>query len=86
MGAPADLEARIKRIIVERLFLEIDAAELESAASLTETYGVDSVRLFDMVVGMEDVFGISFEDEELALDNFDTVTAIAARVRAKLGE
>ncbi len=81
---PADLENRIKQILVERLFLEISPESLPAGESLTENHGVDSVRLFDMVVGLEEDFAISFEDEELTIDNFDTVHAIAERVRQKL--
>ena len=83
---PDNLEARIKEIIVERLFLEIAPADLGGADSLTETYGVDSVMLFDMVVGLEADFDVSFEDEELSIENFDTVAAVAARVTAKIEE
>jgi len=81
---PADLKDRIKAVLVERLFLDIDPATLDPAESLTEAHGVDSVRLFDMVVGLEEDFDISFEDEELVLDAFDTVNAVAERVQAKL--
>jgi len=81
---PADLENRIKQILVERLFLEITPESLSSNESLTENHGVDSVRLFDMVVGLEEDFEISFEDEELTIDNFDTVSAIAQRVKQKM--
>ncbi len=79
-----ELAKRIKEILVERLFLDVDPASLDSAQSLTESYGVDSVRLFDMVVGLEEDFSVSFEDEELTIENFDTVAAIAGRVREKL--
>jgi acyl carrier protein len=79
-----ELAGRIREIIVERLFLEIEPDDIGEDDSLTDAYGVDSVRLFDMIVGLEEDFGVSFEDEELKLKNFDTVGAIAARVAAKL--
>ncbi len=82
--APENLEERIREILVERLFLEVEPAAIGADESLTETYGIDSVRLFDMVVGLEEDFGISFEDTELDIPGFDTVTAIARRVREKL--
>lgn len=81
---PDDLEQRIKEIIVERLFLEIEPDQLEDNASLTDAHGVDSVRLFDMIVGLEEDFEVSFEDEELVIENFDTVENIADRIREKL--
>ncbi len=85
MSQPLEaIEGRIKEIIIASLFLDIDTDGLDATESLTETYGVDSVRLFDMIVGMEEAFQISFEDEELLLENFDTVRAITDRVRDKL--
>lgn len=84
-AAENELSTTIKRIVVERLFLEVAPEKLGANESLTDAYGVDSVRLFDLIVGMEDEFGISFEDDELLLDNFDTVEAIAKRVRDKQG-
>lgn len=78
-----DLQSRIKSIIVERLFLDVEPDELDAGESLTDAHGIDSVRLFDVVVGLEEDFDISFEDDELTLDNFDTVQAITQRVTEK---
>ncbi|MBN2712021.1 MAG: acyl carrier protein [Planctomycetes bacterium] len=81
---PENIEQHIKEIIVERLFLDISPEDLSSDESLTDEHGVDSVRLFDMIVGLEEDFEISFEDEELMLKNFDTVKSIAERVGEKI--
>lgn len=80
---PNELEARIAEIIVERLFLPVDPADIALEESLTIRHGVDSVRLFDMVVGMEDDFEVTFEDDELNIENFDSILKIAASIRAK---
>ncbi|MFW5858117.1 MAG: acyl carrier protein [Planctomycetota bacterium] len=82
--APANLQDRIAEIMVERLFLDIEPSEVAPEESLTLKYGVDSVRLFDMVVSMEDDFEISFEDDELTLDNFDTLARVTANVKEKI--
>ncbi|MFH0910683.1 MAG: acyl carrier protein [Planctomycetota bacterium] len=78
-----DLEGRIAELMVERLFLKVPARSIGREESLTLKYGVDSVRLFDLVVGMEEDFGVSFADDELTLPNFDTLARIASRIRAK---
>lgn len=80
---PDDLEQRIAEIIVDRLFLDCEPDDMGADESLTLKYGVDSVRLFDMVVGLEDDFDVSFEDDELSLENFDSISRIAERVREK---
>jgi len=79
-----DLDIRIKTVLVERLFLDVQPEAIGSTESLTEAYGVDSVRLFDMIVGLEEDFDVSFADDELTVANFDTVEAILVRVREKM--
>lgn len=78
------VEGTIKEIIVERLFLKIRPDEIEDETLLMETLGVDSVSVFEIVVGLEEVFGISFEDEEFQIEKFRTVRSIADHVRTKL--
>ena len=83
---PEDLIDQIRKIAVDRLFLSIAPEELIVDESLTDSYGIDSVRLFDMVVGLEDDFEISFADQELKIENFDTINDIAKKVAEKIGE
>ena len=78
------IEQTIKEIIVERLFLKIQPGEIADDALLMETLGVDSVSVFEIVVGLEEVVGISFEDDEFHIEKFQTVRSIADVVREKL--
>jgi len=84
MGEPDDLPMRVKAIAVERLALGVEPENLDPKAGLADAHGVDSVRLFDLIVGLEVDFGVSFEDRELKLANFATIDDIVARIRAKL--
>jgi acyl carrier protein len=82
----AELKKRVAEIMVERLFLTVKPEDIKDDESLTLKYGIDSVRLFDMVVGMEDDFDVSFEDEELTLENFDSLSRIVSSLSEKMGE
>lgn len=82
----ADIETRLKKIIVERLFLNIPPEQIENDKSLTTTYGIDSVSLLELVVGMEEEFGISVADTDFKISNFDTVSALSNFVRERLEE
>lgn len=75
---------RIKEMIVERLFLSIQPQTIPDDTNLMETLGIDSVQVFELVVGCEDVFGISFEEEDFDITAFQTVSAIASVVEKKL--
>ena len=54
-----ELKTNIKNMIVERLFLSVVPGEIPDDAPLMETFGIDSVALFELVVGLEEEFGVS---------------------------
>ena len=83
--ADAELKQQIKEMIVERLFLDVDPAAIGDDESLMESYEIDSVNLFEIVVGMEEQFGISFEDDDFTVDLFATVNSLAEFVDQKRG-
>ncbi|MBL7206705.1 MAG: acyl carrier protein [Candidatus Aenigmarchaeota archaeon] len=78
------VEDQLKEMIVDRLFLQISPDEIGDETDLVETHEVDSVQLLEIVMGLEEVFGVSFDDEEFSLEIFATVSSIADAVRAKL--
>jgi acyl carrier protein len=83
---PENLKQQLKDMIVERLFLKVEAETVPDDANLMETYGIDSVMLFEIVVGLEDEFGISLEEEDFSVEAFSTVNGIAELVARKRGD
>lgn len=79
----ADNKSQIKKMIVERLFLDVEPDDIGDDAPLMETYGIDSVALFELVVGLEDEFGVVMEDVDFQIDTFKTVNSINAFVEEK---
>ncbi len=77
------LKQQIKEMIVERLFLDADPDAMADDEKLMENYDIDSVNLFEIVVGLEEQFGISFEDEDFSVDLFATVNNLAEYVEQK---
>ncbi|MFP4058352.1 MAG: acyl carrier protein [Candidatus Brocadiia bacterium] len=80
------IEDQLKEMIVERLFLSVDPQEIADDDILMEKFEIDSVRLFEIVIGLEEVFDISLEDDEFSIERFESVKAIADLVREKLGQ
>lgn len=78
------INEKLKVMIVERLFLSITPAEIPDDANLMKTLGVDSVQIFELVVGCEEAFGITFEEGDFDITAFQTVNSIAEVVRKKL--
>lgn len=82
--ASAEMKSEIKSLLVERLFLRVKPEDIPDEAPLLETLGIDSVALFELVVGLEDVYGLTFEEDEFRLSLFQNVESIANFVENKL--
>lgn len=79
-----DLKDRIKRLIVERLKLETDPAEIGDDDPLFgEGLGLDSIDALELVLGLEQEFGVKIEDEEVGGEALASVSALATFVREK---
>jgi acyl carrier protein len=81
-----ELTERIKELVVECLFLDVEPSSIGNDENLMEAYSVDSVNLFEIVVALEDDYEISFEDEDFDVDTFSTVASIAELVKRKRAE
>lgn len=85
MSEAAKLKPQIKQMIVERLFLEVEPEQISDEENLMEAYDIDSVNLFEIVVGLEEVFDVSLEDADFSLETFSTVNNIADYILQKRG-
>lgn len=83
MAASDQLKQDIKEMIVERLFLNVAPEDIEDEANLMEEYNIDSVNLFEIVVGLEEVFDVSMEDTDFSVETFSTVQNIAEYVESR---
>lgn len=81
-----DLKLQLKKMIVERLFLNVAPEDIEDEENLMDEYNIDSVNLFEIIVGLEDEFGIQLEEEDFNVETFSTVSNIAGFVQSKRGE
>ena len=62
MAGVEGLEEKVKKIIVDQL--GVDAAEGTSEASFIEDLGADSLDTVELVMALEEEFGIEIPDEE----------------------
>ncbi len=86
MSDAGELTQHIKELVVECLFLDVDPSSIKDDENLMEAYSVDSVNLFEIVVALEDDYGISFEDEDFDVETFSTVGSVAELVKRKQAE
>ncbi len=78
------IEDRIKTMLTERFIVGGPPGEIDETGSLIDLYGVDSVSMLEMIVGLEEEFGIAVGDADFALERFQSVKAIADFVRDRL--
>ena len=77
------IEDRLKQMLVDRMILKLNPESIDENKSLTDEYGIDSVCVLEMVVGIEELFGITIEDEDFTLQNFKTLKSIADYIRKR---
>jgi acyl carrier protein len=77
MTTPENLKQEVKRLIVDRLRLEIDPNEIDDEAPLFgDGLGLDSIDALELVVGLEQTFGITVPDEDVGREAFASVNAL----------
>ena len=79
-----ELAAKVKDLIVRRLKLEIDPASIQDDAPLFgEGLGLDSIDALELVLGLEQEFGIKVQDEEVGVKAFASVNALCDFIEQK---
>lgn len=78
------LAPRVKDLIVRRLKLDIDPGSIQDDAPLFgEGLGLDSIDALELVLGLEQEFGIKVEDEEVGVKAFASVNALVDFIEQK---
>jgi len=84
MTVDTTLKTELKELIVSRLKLEMSTDEIEDAAPLFgEGLGLDSIDALELVLALEQKYGIKVEDEEVGKRIFASIDALAAYVDEK---
>ena len=82
----AELRSKIKHLIVDRLKLEVAPEAIEDQQPLFgEGLGLDSIDALELVLGIEQEFGVKVEDEEMGQEALSSVATLAEFVSAKRG-
>jgi acyl carrier protein len=75
--------ADVRAAVVETLGIEDRADTLDAATPLTSIPELDSLAVVELIVELEQRFGITVEDEDVTAEVFETIGSLAAFVDAK---
>ena len=84
-NAREDTRGRFKEYIVGNFMSSGGEKSLRDDASLLEEGIMDSTGVLDLVMFIEETFGIAVKDEELIPENLDSVNKLVAFVERKTG-
>ena len=80
------VETSIRRYVLEAFLFTEDESQLSNNASFLEEGIVDSTGVLELVMFVEETFGITVKDEEVVPENFDSVERLARYVRLRMQE
>lgn len=76
------MEDQLKELIVDRLFLDIAPGDINTDTELSE-YGVDSFYLLEIIVAIEELFAIRFEQEDINSETLKSIASLCQCIKAK---
>ena len=83
MPTPNEIREKVRGFILESYMAGLDPAQLKDDVSLERAHIVDSARVLELILFLEETFGFEVTNDEATPDNFDTVDAIVKYVGEK---
>lgn len=79
------IESKIRSYILENYLFTDDESELDSNDSFLEKGIIDSTGVLEIILFLEEEFTIKVADEEMVLENLDSVSNIVNFIEKKQG-
>ncbi len=76
---------QVRDFILENLLFTDDRSAIDDDESLLDKGIIDSTGIMEVIMFIEERFGIQVRDEEMIPENLDSVSNIAAYVARKTG-
>lgn len=73
----------LKQLVVEATQVNIDPSSISDSANLFNDCGLDSTSVIDLVLSIEDRFGISIDEDELVVTLFQNLSELCSLIDAK---
>lgn len=79
-----DIKAQVRQYIAKNLLFSDNGFTYADDASFLEEGIIDSLGVMELVLFIEEKFGVKVKDEELTPDNFDSVNKLASYIQGRL--
>jgi len=73
----------LKQLVVEATQVNIDPSSISDSANLFNDCGLDSTSVIDLVLSIEDRFGVSIDEDELVVTLFQNLSELCSLIDAK---
>lgn len=78
-----EIREQIKAYIAETFLFSNDGFNLGDGDSLLDEGVIDSMGVLELIMFVEETFGISVEDEEIKPENFDSINNLHQYIQQK---
>jgi acyl carrier protein len=79
-----EIEAQVRKYVAQNLLFSDNGFEYDDDVSFLQEGIVDSVGVLELVLFVEETFGVNVNDQEITPDNFDSVNKLANYIRSKV--
>jgi acyl carrier protein len=79
-----ETEAQIRQYVAQNLLFSDNGFEYDDDDSFLQEGIIDSVGVLELVLFVEETFGVTVNDQEITPDNFDSVNKLAGYIRSKV--
>lgn len=79
-----DIERDLRQFIADNFILDDQAGELAGDASLTQAGVLDSMGVLELIMFIEERFGIQVPDEDTLPENLDSIDRIVRYLGGRL--
>ena len=85
VGASGEIERDVRQFVIDNFILDAGAAEINGEASLTQAGVLDSMGVLELIMFLEERFGVKVPDEDTLPENLDSIDRIVGYVGRRLG-
>lgn len=78
------VEAKVKTILVNKTKFSISKEDINETTNLFVDLGIDSIEMLELIVELENEFGIEFDDDEIDAEVLGDVSKLVELIRGKV--